>query len=40
MGLKFRSRKRSVGVAAIYRYGNYAANDFGDNIFFRVLVDR
>jgi hypothetical protein len=40
MGLKFRTRKRSVGVAAIYRYGNYSATDFADNIYFRVLVDR
>ena len=40
MGLKFRTRKRSVGAAAIYRYGNYTAEKFGDNIFFRVLIDR
>ena len=40
MGLKFRTRKRSIGAAAIYRYGNYSAEKFGDNIFFRVLIDR
>jgi hypothetical protein len=40
MGLKFRTRKRSIGAAAIYRYGNYTAENFGDNIFFRVLIDR
>lgn len=40
LGLKFRTRKRTLGVAAMYRYGNYAAEKFGDNVYFRILVDR
>lgn len=40
LGLKFRTRKRTLGLAAMYRYGNYAAEKFGDNIYFRILVDR
>jgi hypothetical protein len=39
-GLKYRSRKRTIGVAAVYRYGFYAAPKFGDNLFFRVVIDR
>jgi len=38
-GLKFRSRKRTLGFAAMYRYGNYAFDQFGDNISFRILSD-
>jgi hypothetical protein len=40
LGLKFRTRNRMIGFAAMYRYGNYSAEEFGDNVFFRVLVDR
>jgi hypothetical protein len=40
MGLKFRSRTRTLGLAAMYRYGNYAASNFGDNLYFRLLVER
>jgi hypothetical protein len=40
LGLKFRTRKRMVGVAALYRYGMYKAAEFNDNLYFRILVDR
>lgn len=38
-GLKYRTRKRAIGVAATYRYGNYAFEKFGDNLGFRILTD-
>ena len=40
LGLKFRTRQRTLGLAAMYRYGNYAAGNFGDNLYFRMLVER
>ena len=40
LGLKYRTRKRMIGFAAMYRYGFYKAADFGDNLSFRILVER
>jgi hypothetical protein len=39
-GFKYRTRKYMVGLAAMYRYGNYQEGDFGDNVFFRIMVGR
>jgi hypothetical protein len=37
IGFKYRSKKRFLGLAMMYRYGNYAQGSFGDNLFFRFL---
>lgn len=39
LGLKYRTRKRMFGFAAMYRYGFYQAADFNDNLSFRILVN-
>jgi hypothetical protein len=36
-GLKYTTRKRVIGAAVVYRYGNYAASEFGDNISYRLI---
>ena len=40
LGFKFRTRQRTLGLAAMYRYGNYSAGGFGDNLYFKMLVER
>jgi hypothetical protein len=37
LGLKYTTRKRVIGAAVVYRYGNYAAPEFGDNISYRLI---
>jgi hypothetical protein len=40
IGFKFRSKKNFLGMAVMYRYGNYQQGDFGDNLFLRFLWGR
>gem|GEM_PF-2402798 len=37
LGLKYTTRKRVIGAAVVYRYGHYAASEFGDNISYRMI---
>ncbi len=40
IGFKYRSKKRFLGLAMMYRYGNYTQGDFGDNMYLRFLWGR
>jgi hypothetical protein len=40
IGFKYRSKKSFLGMAVMYRYGNYTEGDFGDNLFLRFLWGR